>query len=102
MKFFEPGDFEGKIPWDLTTGQVREHFCDIANAKLVKEAKVVYASRDYSEITLDLRDERKHSAISSNFKNSFYKALLICIEPIEKCTHPLYKIRQINCFTQLG
>lgn len=66
---------------------------DYANAKLEREGQVVYLSGDQSEISRIKQDEKNYQVISSNFKNSKHKALLINIEPIEKCTHPKEKVK---------
>lgn len=85
IDFFKPDDFS-KIT--NITNALMEHITLISNAKLEREGKIVYASRDFKEITLNKQDEKNHIAISSNFKNSAYQALLIDIKEIKKCDHP--------------
>lgn len=77
--FFVPEDFGG----DILTDRYKENIARIANAKLEREGKIVYG--------LDL------AGMYGPFETKYskYKAILINIEPIEKCTHPKEKVRMI-------
>lgn len=84
MKFFKPEDFLPgndfyKITWDDV---VRKQLADRANAKLEREGKVVFGIPG-----ADLWEEALYSS-------STHTAVLINIEPIEKCTHPAEKVVQ--------
>lgn len=79
MKFFKPEDFEIIIGW--TNIEACKDVALIANAKLEREGKVVFgANKWWRELELT-NQEPSH------------KALLINIEAIEKCSHPIEKIR---------
>jgi hypothetical protein len=93
MKFFKPEDFKsfGLSPkhYDL---DLLAHLCNI---KLERNSQVVYGDRGQFEwLFVKKKDEKDFLAMNSNFKNSYYKALLINIEPIAKCNHPIEKIYQ--------
>lgn len=72
MKFFKPDDF------DFDT---LEQCANFANAKLEREGKTVYTDHITDPFWSDEND-----------KYETHKALLINIEPIEKCEHPKNKI----------
>lgn len=78
----------------------------VAQEKLdewIKEnGKVVYGCRSQEEWHSSIQDERIYSVISSNFKNSHYKAILINIEPLEKCKHPREKVRLMDSAAYVG
>lgn len=82
MKFFKPEDF----PYDAHPDEkVDEWAAKHANAKLEREGKVVFGHN------------QNESGISHNWtriKNEGHNltALLINIEPIEKCKHPKEKV----------
>jgi len=80
MKFFKPEDFEKEYP-RFTRVLSYERVADFCNAKLEREGRVVYGSEDSHWIY-------GTAPFTSN------KALLINIEPIEKCTHPSEKIKE--------
>lgn len=87
MTFFKPEDFDiqqGKV---YTTESHRS--AEVANAKLEREGKVVYFLNqpDMEWMT--------YSAHKKFLPSAKYKALLINIEPIEKCKHSIEKIRRI-------
>lgn len=77
MNFFKPEDFENIIyPPGGTWGQLTEAVIKRCNSKLENEGKVVYAEN--IEPVWNPRP----------FSGAQQKALLINIEPIEKCKHP--------------
>ena len=105
-KFFVPEDFDGpaclsrwvKFP-SYEYDEILKFVTDRANTKLIKEGKIVYGfspfpykdhpSGNYFEphtwTTFHQDDKTKYAAPEN------HKALLINIEPIEKCTHPADK-----------
>jgi len=81
MKFFNESDFntlksKGHFTW--------EEIADLANAKLEKESRIVFTS-------LDPNDSWTTWGYDIDGPRTFH-ALLINIEPIEKCSHPKEKI----------
>ena len=79
MNFFKPEDFLD--PKNSIVKICLDRFCDKANSKLEREGKIVYRPEDCKEVWIDNEKDRP-----------IHRALLICIEPIEKCTHPKEKI----------
>lgn len=77
MKFFEPEDFYTKGEDD--TRRTPLEACEIANAKLEQKGRIVIGSPETNW------DEGGN-------KIETHKALLINIEPIEKCKHPRSKV----------
>jgi len=76
MKFFKPSDFAGSGHEPFA-----QYAADEANAKLEREGKVVCG---YESI-------KTWDQVKPDYSNT-HKALLINIEPIEKCTHPSEKV----------
>ncbi len=74
-KFFKLEDFQGT--YDHCQFPVLQKYVDLANAKLEREGKVVYGFNQIPD------------SWTYNKESDTHKALLICIEPIEKCTHPV-------------
>lgn len=84
MSFFKPEDFEG---WP----HEREQIANLANAKLEREARNVFLNLSREGILLDITGfNRKQS----------HKALLINIEPIDKCKHPQEKVEALTLNSQ--
>ena len=84
MKFFKPEDFQvalGEYGMGLQAA-------NLANAKLEREGKVVYQYNKgpWSQTSLES---------FTGIKEQDHRALLINIEPIEKCTHPKEKVNEI-------
>jgi hypothetical protein len=77
MKFFKLEDF------DLDEIANSQDIIDIVNAKLEREGKVVYSNN-------------AHGWNENGPCISLKKALLINIEPIEKCTHPVEKVGLVS------
>lgn len=90
VNFFKPEDFDD-IPindtWDTSIVAGR------ANAKLEREGKVVFQYQSDNLIWKEYTNPLLALAPDSQNRN---RALLINIEPFEKCTHPKDKIRQMN------
>lgn len=85
MKFFNPEDFNPTNSSLYMDMKKAKEAADIANAKLEREGKVVYA-RQYG---VGKFDSWSDSGFRSEHEGQCnVKALLINIEPIEKCTHP--------------
>jgi len=87
MKFFTPEDFEfnymGLKDWPIYAKRIS----DCANAKLEREGKRIYKS------SYDIwRTERIGKDDFFRGPLSTHRAILINIEPIEKCTHPPEKV----------
>lgn len=81
MKFFKPEDFQ-LLEGDYYAGvslSLAEQMAARANAKLECEGRVVYSGGIAGE----------YGPFENNSKK--YKALIINIEPIEHCKHPLSK-----------
>ena len=70
INFFKPEDFSLPDPFG-------KYATEIANAKLREGAKVFCNG---------------HTWTANKDKWSTHQALLICIEPIEQCTHPKEKV----------
>lgn len=85
MKFFKPEDFED-ISYKIATLQLAfaAEVAHIANTKLEREGKVVFCGQN------GWANDPKHA------DKITHKALLIAIEPIEKCTHPKEKVSEIQ------
>lgn len=81
MNFFKPKDFELVKIYPHEEALIS--IANLANAKLERKGKVVYAS--------DLSVVEWYSE-TPEFKPT-HKALLINIEPIEKCKHPAEKVK---------
>lgn len=79
MKFFTPEDFEPCSQTLTAAGMA-----DRANTKIEKEGRVVYGDESY-QTNLSNWD-------CQSDETTTHKALLICVEPIEKCTHPNEKV----------
>lgn len=64
---FKSSDFEGKVPWDWTAGQLREGFTDVANAKLEewkRDATVVWLCKgELQTVHLAQPVDATHSAL---------------------------------------
>ncbi len=88
MKFFKPEDFKDSASALYPDDKCAEYIADAANAKLKREGKVVY-SIGVESIDWWADKNPKHG-------RHVCKALLINIEAIEKCKHPVEKIRQLN------
>ncbi len=87
MKFFKPEDFiEPGAGQFLLTGEM---LASLANAKLEREGRVVYSQDDGQFATGKWMEKICSESRHSN------KALLINIEPIEKCTHPAEKVHEV-------
>lgn len=80
MKFFKPNDFyhEHWINLNSIKPISPVDAAVYANEKIEREGKVLYGNADRPMITWFECQEKKDS----------HKALLINIEPLEKCTHP--------------
>lgn len=79
MNFFNPEDFW--LPPGNEFGRLSHSslsIVQIANAKLEKEGRVVYAA--LSRTWFESKEQCQGHEVN--------KALLICVEPTEKCTHP--------------
>lgn len=79
MEFFTEKDFEGSGISHTATAAA------IANDKLEREAKIVYThclERTWRQIPWDHEKQR----------GVIFKALLINIEPVERCKHPKEKV----------
>lgn len=102
MKFFLKKDFsvvleslwvsrqqyQNYISWQ----EVAELAADLANAKLEREGKVVYGKN-----TTDIEGNFLYSWTSNKYEHlNSHKALLINIEPIEQCAHPVEKVKCIG------
>lgn len=86
MKFFMAEDFrfsEKNLNGTMNL-EPAERMAHIANAKLLREAKVVYGS--YNSV-----DSHGNWTSDVNKTIDTHKALLINVEPIEKCEHPINK-----------
>lgn len=93
MKFFIKDDFVnfGEEDWRDPCVIKPQVAADKANAKLESEGHCVYGKGDYRLFSF-CGDK------NLQFKDGSYpthKALLICVEPIEKCTHPKEKVQEI-------
>lgn len=77
MKFFKPEDFDLHSGAVYTTENHRS--AAIANEKIEREGKVVYGDKGFTYMQSE---------------SSRYKALLICIEPLETCKHPAEKVHK--------
>lgn len=82
MKFFKPEDF-GNLYLDEVQ---RNAACSYANTKLEIEGKVVFRGIKKGDWWAHDGDQHLGTRI-------FERALIICIEPIEKCKHPKEKIK---------
>lgn len=85
MKFFKPEDFNYDNPIGIYS---YEKMAELANAKLEREGKVM---RNTS-INGDVFNQGWSTARTYG---DTHQALLINIEPIEKCTHPKEKVSAI-------
>lgn len=83
MKFFEPKDFAHFSTEILTASDAAE----LANAKLEKEGMRVYSTN-----TIPC-DEDWYPWCENKTKEDTHQALLICIEPINKCKHPKDRVK---------
>ena len=79
MNFFKPEDF-GNLYLDEVQ---KTAACSYANAKLEREGKVVYGNN---------KIELGTSMWTAQATRDTHQALLINIEPIEKCEHPKEKV----------
>jgi len=90
MKIFDIADFKynNKLSESLNNLSYIEWeaIVSIANAKLKREGKMMYASGKSLELNWT---NRRYSSDS-------YQALLIAIEPINPCNHPFHKIKTIG------
>jgi hypothetical protein len=84
MKFFKPEDFAGS---GYDPEFFPEYATNVANAKLEREGRVVYSKRHGNIWELGQHED------------DTVKALLINIEPIEKCTHPRDKVIQEDLYS---
>lgn len=82
MGFFKPEDFEDSQGYKSYSSQV---MAALANAKLEREGDLIWTDTMGKDHLWWTNPENK------TVKN--YKALLINIEPIEKCKHPMEKIK---------
>jgi len=73
-EIFKPSDFAGSGHEPFA-----QYAADEANAKLEREGKVVYSEKDENDVHWPFHQV--------DFQGSTHKALLINIEPIEKCMH---------------
>lgn len=96
MKFFKPEDFQFAANIDMFHGyemKCAKLSAEAANVKLEREGKVVYSEHKGWSSWNPIQDY-----------TLTHKALLICIEPIEKCKHPVEKIKvkpyTVRCETQ--
>lgn len=86
MKFFKPEDFPCQgIGFEYEQTRMAE----AANDKLEREGKVVYIRKGNGEY--DSLGWTEHQNVVDN-----HKALLINIEPIERCKHPAEKVKLYN------
>ncbi len=83
--FFKPEDFMVDLLTYKEDISVSQIIANIANAKLEREGKVVYKEKDPVNVWCE---------VTWPALNHAYKALLINIEPIEKCTHPKEKVHR--------
>lgn len=82
MKFFNPEDFVLSAHPEIPTDKwVQMTVASIANAKLEREGKVVYKINNGYQLSWN------ENPLTSLGGEGSLKALLICIEPIEKCKH---------------
>lgn len=111
MKFFKPEDFLCTTNIPLLPTEA----CNLANAKLEREGKIVYGHNGKSvadhfpDAFFWRPDDLVNGDVLYNGKiaHSTHKALLINIEPIEKCTHPSEKVktqwrREFHCLRDEG
>ena len=85
MKFFKPEDFQQYCgPFNHISAK---EIALIANTKLEKEGVPVYSDNTRTGVG-DL-----YPWCESQTKEDTHKALLICIEPINKCKHPKNKVK---------
>lgn len=77
VKFFKPEDFQGGALMNMSSYPAAE----MANAKLLKEAKVVYSNKVTGSGWLFTQGEPP--------TETTHTALLICTEPIVKCDHKI-------------
>lgn len=84
MKFFKPEDFA-----DLSTTAAEEDACEIANAKLESDGKIVYSTASNPLMN-------SWFSAAGTPQGGTYKALLINIESIQKCEHPKEKVKVIK------
>lgn len=102
LEFFKPEDFEGPAALNRWVKHGSYEYTEIlkfvserANQKLESEGKVVTGFYDDPNSGKHPQYESWLFTDKSKPRDS-HKALLINIEPIEKCTHPAEKIRQMN------
>lgn len=89
MKFFKPEDFDGIThEWENRKFIRVEYAVDICNAKLEREGRVVYLTQT---------NQPTNNMLEKQYDWHTHKALLINIEPLEKCRHPKEKVtKRIN------
>lgn len=106
MKFFKPEDFLCTTNIPLLPTEA----CNLANAKLEREGKIVYGHNGKSvadhfpDAFFWRPDDLVNGDVLYNGKiaHSTHKALLINIEPIEKCVHPTEKVHIFYNYDDLG
>lgn len=87
MSFFRPEDFNWLLE-EIGSSSLRVSIADMANAKIDKEGIVLYR---------DMIDAAKgypwYQPGELSHPHPSHKAILINIEPIEKCKHPKEKVK---------
>lgn len=97
LNIFRPEDFDGVAFNGLYAREVCANLAAAHLTQWLKEnGKRVYGDYHQTEWRNTIQDERQFKVISSNFKNSYYQALLIAIEPIKKCEHGPKLVKQLN------
>jgi hypothetical protein len=88
VKFFQPEDFY--VFGQLDTLCTPMEAAEIGNAKLEREGRVVFGVSENSMFWTGLSD------------NDTHKGLLVNIQPIEKCSHPVDKVNRKEHYYQHG
>lgn len=88
MKFFTASDFvnEGEDKWEKPCLIKPYEAADRANAKLEREACLMYKIENKQWV---------HRDDIYPFGKETHKALLIAIEPLERCSHPTEKVKVV-------
>lgn len=85
MKFFKLEDFGSPLAESISELKI---YADLANEKLEREGKIVYSSKNSDGYMYWSPSEK----MDHMYTRHSHKALLINIEPINKCEHPKDKI----------
>lgn len=85
MKFFKPEDFQNFVD---ENSDYAEHCAEAANEKLENKAIKVKGFVN--------RPQFNYHEFSTGYTNTTHKALLINIEPLEKCNHEVNKLSMVR------